>query len=175
MTPPFIARALIAATAPASDYESVDGDLLEEYALRVRQDGRSAADRWYSRSQGSLADSIRIAGIVVAVLFAMILCKGFTDDAIDALIPGGRLPHVLYFSLDWLIAALFGGALALIVRAHGTRIALIAAFVLLLGFATPILIGVSPRLPAAAWLLILGAIPAMSAGAALVQILRRTT
>jgi hypothetical protein len=42
-----LAQALVAATAPPNDYESVAGDLHEEYLRRARFADVHAANRWY--------------------------------------------------------------------------------------------------------------------------------
>jgi len=187
MTPPLAAQALVAAVTPPADYESVAGDLQEEYSRRIRSHGASRANFWYwsqalrstpsllsySRLPQSSYSALTTAAIVIAVLLAMLLVKGFMDDAIDAYVPGGSFPHWLYFSIDWLDAAVFGAILALVARSQGIRLVFWASLVLVAAFAVPTFLGFSSRLSLAAWLLILGALPAMSAGFAFLQIARR--
>ena len=185
MTPPFVARALVAAATPPADYESVAGDLHEEYARRVGSTGRTCADRWYwsqairsipslllySRSSSSFAANAATGAIIVCLLLAMLLCKETIDGAISAVhLDAGRWT---FFVADWLDAAFFGAALAAIVRSQGLRLTLIASLVLVAGFAIPIILGVSAPLHPLAWVLLLGAIPAMSVGAAAYQVVRR--
>lgn len=185
MTPPFVARAVLAAVTPPPDYESVAGDLHEEYMLRAESMGRVRANRWYwsqtlrsmpsllsySRARRSFASDTATTLIVVAVLFAMLLFKEPVDAMVHAIYRNAA--HWVFFFADWIDAALFGAVLCAIVRSQGLRMTLIASLVLVGGFAIPIVAGVSPRLPGAAWLLLLGAIPAMSIGAASYQVMRR--
>jgi hypothetical protein len=185
VTPPFVARALLAAATPPADYESVAGDLYEEYGRRVASTGRAFADRWYwsqalrsvpsllmySRSRSSFAANAATGAIIVCLLLAMLLCKETIDGAIYALYRNaGRWS---FFLADWSDAALFGAALAAIVRSQGLRLTLIASLVLVAGFALPIVLGLSAPIHPLAWLLLLGAIPAMSFGAAAYQVVRR--
>jgi hypothetical protein len=186
MTPPFIPRALIAAAAPPTDYDVIEGDLHEEYIARVRTLGAAEANRWYwsqalrsifpllscFRVQRSVRTTLATSGIVVVLLFAMLFTKDFVDELI-AKLSHHSFPASLYFALDWFVAAAFGLILAAVVRAGGVRLAGGAALFMLSAFALPILIGVSPRLPVAAWVLLVGAIPAMSLGAATFQVIRR--
>jgi len=185
MTPPLVPRALVAAATSPVDYESVAGDLYEEYARRVRSAGRATADRWYwsqafrsvpallsySRSRHSLAANAATAAIVVFVLIAMLLCKELVDAVIHTVYRSGA--HWTFFVADWIDAALFGAMLSAILRSHGLRLALIASLVLVAAFAIPIILGVSAPLPAPAWVLLLGAAPAISLGAAAYQVVRR--
>jgi hypothetical protein len=188
MTPPFIARALVAAATSPADYESVAGDLHEEYARRVERTGRTCAGRWYwsqafrsvpslllySRSSSSFAANIATGIIVVCVLLAMLLCKDMIDSAIDTVYHETVGVRAWPFFLgDWMDAAIFGAALSAAVRSQGLRLTLIASLVLVAGFATPIIFGLSAPLRPLTWLLLLGAIPAMSVGAAAYQVVRR--
>jgi hypothetical protein len=188
MTPPFVARALISAATPPADYESVAGDLHEEYARRVDSTGRACADRWYwsqafrsvpslllySRSNSSFAANTATGIIVVCVLLAMLLCKDMIDGAIDTVYHHTAGIRAWPFFLgDWIDAAIFGAALSATVRSQGLRLTLIASLVLVAGFTMPILFGLSASLRPLTWLLLLGAIPAMSIGAAAYQVVRR--
>jgi hypothetical protein len=187
MTPPVLAQALVTAAAPPSDYESVAGDLHEEYVRLLRVAGARAANRWYwsqalrsipsllsySRAQRSITGSLAVAAIALGVLLAMLFAKDLIDQDIGVQYRGGHCPAWLYFSVDWLDAAVFGAILALIVRSGGVRLALWSSLLLVAVIAVPTLLGFSSRLPLYAWVLIVGAIPSMSIGAGLYQVLRR--
>jgi hypothetical protein len=188
MREPLVPRALLAAATPTAEYESVLGDLYEEYVERSHQDGRVCADLWYwsqalrsipalltySRNDASPRQRLMTAAIVLGLLVGMLLVKDSFDRRIDAIRPQGGVPIALYFGVDWLIAAICGAFLAAIVRYHPVRLALLSSALLAAAFAAPILIGVSPRLVLPAWILIVGAIPAMCIGAAAVQSIRNT-
>jgi hypothetical protein len=187
MTPPVLPRLLITAATPAADHDSIVGDLLEEYTRRVQSIGRVRSDLWYwsqairsvppllsySRAPGSLGARVAAAVIVVGVLVAMLFAKDLIDRVIDAVYPTTGVHAWLYFLLDWADAALFGAILARVVRHHPVRLALIASATLVAGFAIPVVAGFSNGLTPIAWLLLLGAIPAMSAGAAAYQTVRK--
>jgi len=131
MRPPFVPGALIAAAAAPADYESVAGDLYEEYNLRIASAGRACADQWYwsqalrsipsllsySRARQSFAASIAMGAIVACVLFAMLVFKEVIDGAIHTVYhpAAGVGVHVWpYFPADWIDAALFGVVLGAI-------------------------------------------------------------
>lgn len=187
MKPPLVARALVAAVTAPSDYENISGDLYEEYMLRVQSSGRKCGDMWYwsqalrsipsllsySRTQLSPSGTVKNALLVVCVLSAMLAIKGFVDQLIDCSDPRTWLSEWLYLCIDWSVAAGSGALLGAVVRSQGVRLALFSSVFLVSAFAFPIVLGVSPRLPAEAWVLLLGAIPAMSAGAAGYQVVRR--
>ena len=183
---PLIARALVAAAAPAADCESVVGDLEEEHAMRARSAGRAAADRWYwaqalrsipplmsyARVRRSVHTDSVTALSVAGLLFAMLLGKVITDRLVDAAYPAGGSAWI-YFSLNWADALVFGAVLAHIARTgHPVRLALAASATLVAGFTAPILLGFSRPLTPHAWLLLLGAVPALTAGAAAYRIIR---
>lgn len=185
MTPPFLPRALVAASASPADYESIAGDLHEEYTHRVCCEGRARADAWYwsqalrsippllsySRASASRSMKLPTCATTAGVLFLMLLCKDAVDAAIRHVDPGAA--HWPFFLADWLDATFFGFVLAALLRSQGSRLALVAALFLAAAFAAPILLGISPPLPRIAWLLLLGAIPWMGLGAGLFQIVRR--
>ncbi len=187
MNAPFLPRMLLTAITASADYESVSGDLDEEYAERFDRDGSVQADLWYwsqaLRSIPSLLSYSRydVSGrrrtatalIVLAVLVAMLAGKDLVDRLIDAVNGDAAVPFWLYFGLDWAIAVIFGGVLAAFVRHHPVRVALIASTFLVVAFAAPIVLGVSSRLILPAWLMLVGTIPAMCIGAAAVQALRK--
>ncbi|MEA2690091.1 MAG: hypothetical protein QOJ39_2860 [Candidatus Eremiobacteraeota bacterium] len=188
MTPPFLARAIVAAAAPPLDYESVAGDLEEEYAGRVESAGRAHADRWYwsqalrsvpallayTRVRPSLVLDALTAALVVVLLVAMLFVAEFMCNALFSVYPhasGAR--SWPFFVAGWADAAFFGALLTVIVRSRGLRLTVIASLALVAAIAVPIFLGYSSPLSAGTWLLLLGAVPAMSAGTALVQVLRR--
>lgn len=186
MTPPVIAQALLAAAAPPGDYDSVAGDLHEEYLLRVRMRGVSAANRWYwaqalgsipallsySRTQRSLWNALAVGAIAICALVALLLMTETIHHAIH-MACRGACPAWTYFSADWIDAAAFGAMIAVFVRGGGVRFVLWSGIFLVAAIVVPTLLGFSSRLPLAEWLLLFGAVPAMSAGAALYQVLRR--
>lgn len=185
MRPPIAAQMVVAALAPAQDFESIAGDLHEEYLPRARECGAKAANRWYwsqvllsapsllsySRKRRSALHTVGIGFVAVAVLIAMLLATvpinallQFTFGSLD------RCPLAVSFGADWLDAAVFGALLALIVRNGGVQLAFCAAALLVLAFAVPALLGFpSSQAPLFAWLLLGGTVPAMCAGAGLYQ------
>ncbi len=106
MMPPFLAQALVAAAAPPNDYESVVGDLHEEYVRLSRFSGQGAANRWYwsqvirsipsllsySRAQRSVGAAARTVLIVAAVLFVMMLAIEPINDLLRAIFGHQRSP-----------------------------------------------------------------------------------
>ena len=186
MNAPLVPRMLLSALTPPADYDSVLGDLQEEYGQRRACHGRARADLWfwsqalrsapallsYSRTYPTLGRRLGDTAIVLGVLVAMLAGKDALDRFIDLVRPDGVLPAWLYFLLDWMIAAGFGALLTRIVRRHPVRLALLASGGLVAAFATPVVLALSPPISAPAWLLLLGTIPAMSAGAATIQTLQ---
>lgn len=188
MRPPVVAEALVAAVAPPNDYESIAGDLHEEYLRYARLSSRRAANRWYwsqvllsipsllsySRAHRSALYAIGVGLTVLAVLIAMLLATVPINALLQAIF-GSRCPLGVQFCADWIDAAVFGAVLALIVRSGGVRLAFWAASLLVLAFAVPALLGFpSSQAPLPAWILLGGAVPAMCAGAALYQVGSRT-
>lgn len=184
MRPPVVAEALVAAVAPANDYESIAGDLHEEYLRQARLSSRRAANRWYwsqvllsipsllsySRARRSALHAIGIGLSAFGVLIAMILATVPINALLDAIFGSAR-PLSVQFCADWIDAAIFGAVLALIVRGGGVRLAFWAALLLVLAFAVPALLGFpSSQAPVWAWILLGGTVPAMCAGAALYQV-----
>lgn len=186
MKPPFAARALVAAATPAADYESVAGDLDEEYGLRVRTTSRARANQWYwsqavrsvpallsySRCRRAPGAHAATAALVVAILLAMLFGKEAVDALTYAVYPSAH--RWLFFLVDWSDAAIFGALLAAVDRTSGVRFTLIASVGLVVAFTIPVLLGISAPLSAPAWLLLLGAVPAMTGGAAAYHVARRT-
>ncbi|MGA9418318.1 MAG: permease prefix domain 2-containing transporter [Candidatus Cybelea sp.] len=188
MRPPVVAEALVAAVAPPNDYESIAGDLHEEYLRYARLGGRRAANRWYwsqvllsipwmlsySRAHRSALRAIGLGLIAVGVLVAMLLATLPINALLDAIFGSSNWPLSVQLCADWIDAAIFGAVLALIVGSGGVRIAFWAALLLVLAFAVPALLGFpSSQAPVWAWILLGGAVPAMCAGAALYQVLIR--
>jgi hypothetical protein len=193
-----LARALVLSTTPPRDYESVAGDLYEEYMLRVTSVGHADADRWYwsqairsvpplitySRAPYSFAANAANVAIVAGVFLAMIFCAEVIADAIDAAyqaagvhaIGSGTmlmvrpLPYVLAAYAD---ATIFGMLLAATLRSEGHRIMLVAGIVFSALFIIPPYLGASSPLRPEQWLVILGAIPAMGVGATSYRFARR--
>ena len=187
MTPPRVARVLLAACTSRADYESVVGDLEEEYGARVSQEGRLRADRWYwsqalrslpallsySRTDALPRRRLSSVAIIAAVLMAMLAAKDVLDRVIDLALPHAGLPFPAYYALDWTIAAIAGSFLAHILRDHPLRFALLASCGLVAAFGIPIALDLSPPIAPPAWILLLGTIPSMSAGAAMKRVFSR--
>lgn len=188
MTPPIVPRVLLAAATAPLDHDSVIGDLHEEYLERYQRLGRAHADRWYwsqtlrsippllsySRTHRSPGAGAAAVAIVILVLFAMLVINELIADAILRVFPLQPATGAWPFYLSgWLDAACCGAALAALLRSHGVRTAFLASLGLLAAIAIPILLGFSSPLTAATWLLLLGAVPAMTLGAATFMALRR--
>lgn len=187
LTPPFVAQALIAAAAPPADYECIAGDLQEEYIRRAQMIGVPAANRWYwsqtlqsippllsySRVRRSLWNACGTAFIVVIALVTLLVATEGVNDAIHSACANRPCGTWAYFTADWITAALFGAAIALLIRSGGVRVVLWSALALVGAIVVPTLLGYSSRLPLLEWLLLFGAVPAMAAGAAFYQIIRR--
>jgi hypothetical protein len=189
MKPPIFAEALVAATAPPNDYESIAGDLQEEYVRYARSTSISAANRWYwsqvlrsvpsllsySRVHRSFLHAVGIGVVVVVVLLAMLFATIPINALLEAAIGSPtRWPLVVSFFVDWTDAAAFGAVLAAIIRSGGVRLAFWAASFLVLCFALPALLGnPASQAPAFAWILLCGTVPAMCTGAALCQMVIR--
>jgi hypothetical protein len=186
MTPPFLARAIVAAVAPPLDYDVVSGDLHEEYVRRAASNG-AAADLWYwsqtlrsvpsllsySRS-GSLASNLASGLIVAGVLLAMLVANELVGDVVHRFYgEASGLGAWPYFVTGWLVAVLAGAVLAAAVRSQGIRLALVAAGAFVAVVAVPIAFSFSSPLTLPTWILVLGAVPALCAGTATYQIIRR--
>ena len=188
MTPPLLARTLVTAVAPPADFESVLGDLQEEYAQRCDAAGRSSADRWYwsqalrsvpsllaySRVSPSFAANVLTATLVALLLVAMLVIAELLGDATFALyrhVAGVRAWP--FFVTGWVDAAAFGAIIAVIWPSRGVRLTVFASLWLVAAIAIPIFLGFSRPLSAPTWLLLLGAVPAMASGTALFHVLRR--
>lgn len=189
MRPPLLAEMLLATAAPPNDYESVAGDLHEEYLRHAAADGTMKANRWYwsqvlrsvpsllrySRVRRSALQTAGIALTVLAVPAAMLLATVPINAVLQATFGDlARCPLPVSFGADWIDAAAFGALLAVIVRSGGVRLAFWAAMLLVLAFAVPALLGFpSSQAPLAAWILLGGTVPAMCAGACLYQVANR--
>jgi len=183
MRPPALAQALVAAAAPTSDYEMVAGDLHEEYLRVLNARGATAADRWYwaqalrsissllsySRSNASMLRRVGTAFTALAVLVAMLAVL----MVIDTVFGSSRLPEWLWFFINYTDAVVFGAILALLVPTDGLRVAFYASLFLVLCFVVPAVAGhPGSQAPLAAWIYLLGAIPAMCIGAGAYQAIR---
>jgi hypothetical protein len=185
MRPPVIAEALIAAVAPPNDYESIAGDLHEEYLCYARLRSTRAANRWYwsqvllsipsllsySRARRSALHAISIGLIALGVLVAMLLATVPINALLDAIFGLANWPPTASFCAYWTDGVVFGTVLAMLVRSGGVRLAFWAASFLVLAFVVPALLGFpSSQAPPPAWVLLAGMIPAMCAGAGVYQV-----
>lgn len=186
MTPPLLARALVAvATAPA-EYGSISGDLHEEYALLAAVHGRAIANRWYwsqairslpsllglSRTEGGFLRALCLVLIIAATLVVMLLVGALTNGTLDHLY-GGIAPLWLHFVASWCIAIVAGYFLCATTHSHGVRIAIETSFFFVAAFAVPSLMHISSTLYPLTWLLLLGVISSMTLGASLQHTARR--
>jgi hypothetical protein len=184
MRPPALAQALVAAAAPASDYEIVAGDLHEEYLRIASLRGEKAANRWYwmqtvlsipsllsySRSNVSAVGQIGVALVAFAVLLAMAL----VDTIVQNVLTSVESPCWAWVCFHWTVAAIFGALLARLVKTDGLRVAFWVALFLVLCFVIPAVAGhPGSQAPLVAWITLWGAIPAMCIGAGLYQSIRR--
>lgn len=186
MRPPHLAEVLVAAIAAPNDYESIAGDLHEEYLRYVHSSSTRVANRWYwsqvllsipslltySRTHRSALRAVGVGLTVIAVLVAMLLATIPIDAFLQAVYGSlARCPLAVTLCADWIDAAVFGAVLGLIVRSGGMRLAFWAAALLVLAFAVPALLGFpSSQAPLPAWVLLGGTVPAMCAGAGLCQV-----
>jgi hypothetical protein len=190
MSPPLVPRLIITAIAAPADYESVVGDLHEEYARRAAREGRAEAQRWYwsqalrsipsllsysraGRSPFVAARTVLIAG---GTVIAMLVCYEGLIDALSSMFACSRVAGQCtwqFFVCGWAVAALFGAMLSAFVRSQSICPALFASVGLVASVAVPTAFGYSSPLPLIEWILLLSVIPAMSAGSAIYQIVRR--
>jgi hypothetical protein len=184
MRPPALAHALIAAVAPAADYEIIAGDLHEEYLRIERFNGKGAADRWYwaqtlfsippllsySRSNDTALRYFGVALISLVVLFAMLAVIAELDSAFFVTaIPAWMWPCI--YNGD---AAVFGAILARLVRTDGLRVTFFASSFLVLCFVVPALAGhPGSQTSLAGWIQVFAAVPVMCSGAAIYQVAKR--
>ncbi len=186
MNPPTLARMLVAASAPANDYEIVAGDLHEEYLRTVDARGVKAANRWYwtqtlrsvpsllsySRSKRSALADVGVALISLLVLFAILCVATAIAMVLRKLFGVDGTPLYVVLCVNYVIVAVFGAILARLVRTDGLRVAFFASLFLVLCFVVPALAGnPGSQGPLVAWIQLWGAIPAMCFGAGLYQAL----
>jgi len=177
---------LVAASAPANDYEIVAGDLHEEYLRTVDARGVKAANRWYwtqtlrsvpsllsySRSKRSALADVGVALISLFVLFAILCVATAIAMVLRKLFGVDGTPLYVVLCVNYVIVAVFGAILARLVRTDGLRVAFFASLFLVLCFVVPALAGnPSSQGPLVAWIQLWGAIPAMCFGAGLYQAL----
>lgn len=184
MRPPALAEALVAAASPSRDYDVIAGDLYEEYCRIASLNGSSLANRWYwtqtllslpsllsySRSERSVPDAIRIALIALAVLVAMLAVITAIEIVLQAMFGGAAITRYVSVCINDGGALVFGAILAGTVRTDGPRVAFFTSLFLVLCFVIPALTG-NPhsQAPAAAWIELCAAVPAMCLGAAVYQ------
>lgn len=188
MRPPGLAQALVAAAAPSSDYESIAGDLHEEYFRIAQVSGATAANRWYwaqtlrsipsvlaySRSNRSAVRWVGVVLIALAVLVAMLVAITVIQITAQKLFGLEGIPDWAFLCVSYAVAALFGAILARLVRTDGPRIAFLTSLFLVACFAVPALAGhPGSQAPLFAWVVLCGAVPAMCFGAGLYQVIRR--
>ncbi len=187
MKPPSIATALVVAVTPPADYESVVGDLHEEYVSRCLARDCSSADRWYwsqvirsvpsllgySRTNNSVASTLLDTVVVFVTVPVMMIVYELLENAIHWFYHAAGIGEWPFYVAGWFDAAFFGAVISMLLRSRGTRAAFACSFVMLGVIAIPIVLGFSSRLSPAAWLLILGAVPAMVTGSGVFQVLRR--
>jgi hypothetical protein len=185
MRPPAVAQALIAAVAPSSDYEIVAGDLHEEYLRIMHLSGTKIANRWYwaqtllsippllsySRWNASALRGLGIALTSLAVLVAMLAVL----MALDTVFASEEwIATWVWVCINYSNAAVFGAILAWLVRTDGLRVTLLASVFLVLCFVLPAVVGhPGSQAPLSSWIVLLGAVPVMSIGAAISQVIRR--
>lgn len=184
MRPPVLAEALVAAASPSRDYETIAGDLYEEYCRIESLSGARAANRWYwaqtllslpsllsySRSDRSALHAIGVALTALAVLVAMLAVITAIEIALQAMFGGAAITRYVSFCINDGGALIFGAVLAKTVRTDGPRVAFFASLFLVLCFVVPALAG-NPhsQAPPAAWIELCISVPAMCLGAAVYQ------
>lgn len=188
MRPPGLAQALVAATAPSSDYEIIAGDLHEEYLRIARVNGVTAANRWYwaqtllsmpsllsySRSNRSALRRIGVALIALAVLVAMLVVITVIQAVVQRVFGFTAIPDWVWLFVNYAAVVLFGAILARLVRTDGPRVAFFASLFLVVCFVVPALAGhPGSQAPLFAWVMLCGAVPAMCFGAVLHQVIKR--
>ena len=189
MRPPTVAQALVAAVAPATDYEVIAGDLHEEYVRILTTLGATAANRWYwaqalrsipsllsySRSNASALRRIGVAFTAFGALVAMLVFVTAIGMLLRALFGSDSLPVWFWYCIDSGSAVVFGAILAILVRSDGPRVAFGASLFLVACFVVPALAG-NPhsQAPLGAWIQLWAVIPAMCIGAGLYQAVKRT-
>ncbi len=188
MKPPFFARALLATATTRSAYDCVSGDLHEEYIQRVAARGIGEADRWYwSQALGSVAPLLiapdatastgsRLKSMLVAsvVLVSMLVAGALANGLLDMAFRGTFAPLWIHFTASWLIVGIAGFVLASLCRDRSARQAFVGASCFVGVIALPSLTGFSSPMLPLAWLLLVGVIPALTAGASVGHALRRS-
>ncbi len=186
MRPPALAQALVAAAAPAGDYEIIAGDLHEEYVRIMNSSGAKAANRWYwaqtlrsipsllsySKSNRSALRQIGVACTALAVLVTMSAVLMTLDSVFGN---GDQLACWVWFCINYTNAVVFGAILGWLVGADGLRVTFFASVFLVLCFVVPAIAGhPGSQAPLSSWLVLLGAVPVMCIGAGVSQVIRRS-
>jgi hypothetical protein len=192
VTPPIIARLLVIAVTPPRDYDSVAGDLHEEYMQRATGGSRVAADCWYwsqairsipsllsySRARNSpVTTGVTIVAFLL-LLIAMVVCAWYVlGEPLNYVYTrlGGSAITWSWIGVfcAWVVAAIFGAILSAVLRGQSHRLMLSAAIVFALTFVVPPYLGQSAPLDPWQWLLLIGAIPALGIGATTYQFVRK--
>jgi hypothetical protein len=194
MTPPIVARLLVIAVAPPRDYDSVAGDLHEEYVQRATTGGRIAADRWYwsqtirsipsllwySRVRHSLVATIASIVLFLVLLVAMVLAASLVTgelfEYVNTNLGGSALAWRWATTFgSWIVAAIFGAILSALMRGHSHRLVLATAIVFTLVFVIMPYLGLGPIAPLEPlqqlWLF--GEVPSIGIGATAYQFFRK--
>jgi hypothetical protein len=194
VTPPIVARLLVIAIAPPRDYDSVAGDLHEEYLHRATTDGRVAANRWYwsqairsipsllwySRARHSLVPTIAMIILFLVLLATMIISASLVTGELFDYVYTNLGGSVLAWSCatvfgSWIVAAIFGAILSAIMRGHSHRLMLATAIVFTLAFVIMPNLGLGPFAPLGPWqyMVLFGEVPSVGIGAATYQFFRK--
>jgi hypothetical protein len=194
VTPPIVARLLVIAVAPPRDYDSVAGDLHEEYVQRATTGGRVAADHWYwsqairsipsllwySRVRHSFIPTIAMIVLFLVLLASMViaasLVTGELFDYANTSLGGSVLAWscVTVFG-SWIVAAMFGAILSAIFRGNSHRLMLATAVVFVLAFVIMPNLGLGPFAPLGLWqyMVLFGEVLAVGIGATTYQFVRK--
>lgn len=186
MRPPVVAEALVSILTPPGDFESVVGDLHEEYVRRLLCEGRARADSWYwmqtfgsippllsySRAAHSVGVVLITCLIVLVSIVAMLCVNELIGDAIHGAYRTVSWPAWPYDLSACLNAACFGALIAASRRAHGMRLVMASPFALLAFIALPIAFRISSPLSTSTWALVLGGAASMAIGGATYHLAR---
>jgi hypothetical protein len=194
VTPPIVARLLVIAVAPPRDYDSVAGDLHEEYVQRATTGSRVAADRWYwsqtvrsipsllwySRVRHSLVSTIATIILFLVLLAAMVICASLVTGELFEYVYTALGGSALAWSWaaafgSWIVAAIFGAILSAVMRGHSHRLVLATAIVFTLVFVVMPYLGLGSIAPLDPWqqLLLFGEVPSIGIGATAYQFFRK--
>jgi hypothetical protein len=194
VTPPIVARLLVIAVAPPQDYDSVAGDLHEEYVQRATTGSRVAADRWYwsqtirsipsllwySRVRHSLVPTIALIILFLVLLAAMVISASLVTGELFVYVYTTLGGSALAWSCvtvfgGWIVAAIFGAILSAVIRGNSHRLMLATAIVFVLAFVIMPNLGLGPFAPLGPWqyMVLFGEVPAIGIGATAYQFFRK--